>query len=115
MHREQAIQHAEVSDIGMRRRNNEDACVVQLCPDAETWTNRGHLFVVADGMGGHAVGELASKMAVDTVPHTFFKTKEGSPRTSLAEAIHAANRAINGAELRIATFNGWEQRVRLWR
>ena len=95
MHREQAIQHAAVSDVGMRRRNNEDSCAVQLCPDPETWINRGHLFIVADGMGGHAVGELASKLAVDTVPHTFFKTKEGNARISLAEAVHAANRTIN--------------------
>ncbi len=95
MHREQAIQHAAVSDVGMRRRNNEDSCAVQLCPDPETWINRGHLFIVADGMGGHAVGELASKLAVDTVPHTFFKTKEGSARISLVEAVHAANRTIN--------------------
>ena len=45
-----------------------------ICPTKrERWEERGHLFVVADGMGGHAVGELASKMAVDTVPHTFQK------------------------------------------
>jgi protein phosphatase len=95
MHREQAIQHAAVSDVGMRRRNNEDAFAIQLCPDPESWTNRGHLFVVADGMGGHAVGELASKLAVDTLPHTFFKTKEGNPRISLAEAVYTANRTIH--------------------
>ena len=33
------------------------------------WAARGHLFLVADGMGGHAVGELASKIAADTIHH----------------------------------------------
>ena len=33
----------------------------------------GVVFVLAAGMGGHAVGELASKMAVDGIPHLFAK------------------------------------------
>ena len=91
---EQQIQYATISDIGFRRRNNQDACVVQLCSDQETWRDRGHLLMVADGMGGHAVGELASKIAADTVPHTFFKTKNLDVPVALKAAIEAANAAI---------------------
>lgn len=92
---EQPIQYAALSDIGFRRQNNQDACVVQLSNEKDRWEERGHLFVVADGMGGHAVGELASKMAVDAVPHTFLKLRELEPYAALRKAIETANAVIH--------------------
>ena len=92
---EQQVQYASASDIGLRRQNNEDACNVRLCSDEAEFRRRGHLFVVADGMGGHAVGELASRLAIETVPHTFYKQKEGDARSALAASIVSANAAIN--------------------
>ncbi len=92
---EQPLQYAALSDIGFRRQNNQDACVVQLANERETWLERGHLFVVADGMGGHAVGELASKLAVDTVPHTFQKLRNLDPADALRQAIESANTVIH--------------------
>jgi protein phosphatase len=94
MHWEQQVRYAAITDVGFRRQNNQDACIVQLSPDQETWQIRGHLFVVADGMGGHAVGELASKIAVDTIPHTFDKLRQLNARDALWAAIEAANTAI---------------------
>lgn len=90
----QPIQYGSMSDVGFRRHNNQDANIVQMCSDEETWSRFGHLFLVADGMGGHAVGELASKIAVDTVPHAFFKAKQSSVGDSLKTAVEAANAAI---------------------
>src|SRR5689334_16887736 len=49
---------AGLSDIGRRRMSNEDAFLMD--------DDLG-LYVVADGMGGHAAGEVASREAVDTV------------------------------------------------
>lgn len=95
MHWEQPIQYAALSDIGFRRQNNQDACVVQLSNQPESWQERGHLFVVADGMGGHAVGELASKIAVDTVPHTYQKLRDLDPAEALRRAIETANTTIH--------------------
>mgnify|MGYP003353293542 CR=1 FL=1 len=60
---EQKVEFAALSDIGFRRRNNQDSYTIQMARDHETWDTHGHLFLVADGMGGHAVGELASKLA----------------------------------------------------
>ena len=91
---DQPIQQASLSDIGMRRQNNQDSCIVQMCSDEKIWKRRGHLFVVADGMGGHAVGELASKIATDTLPHTFFKNDSDSIPVALKDAIEKSNGAI---------------------
>jgi len=92
---EQKVQYATISDIGMRRKNNQDSAAVQLCADQEVWNQYGHLFIVADGMGGHAVGELASKIAVDTIPLTFFKSRAVDTHSALLEAIEHANAAIH--------------------
>ncbi len=92
---EQKVEYAAKTDVGLRRRNNEDAWVVQLSADEGNWAERGHLFAVADGMGGHAVGELASKIAADTLPHTYFKKKEGDAIVALKGAIEAANANIH--------------------
>ncbi|MDA1017738.1 MAG: protein phosphatase 2C domain-containing protein [Planctomycetota bacterium] len=78
----------------MRRQNNQDSCIVQMSSDEAIWKKRGHLFVVADGMGGHAVGELASKIATDTLPHTFFKNDTDPIAVALKDAVEKSNAAI---------------------
>ncbi len=52
------ISSAVLSHPGLRREENEDAC----CARADLG-----LYMVADGMGGHAAGEIASRLAVDAV------------------------------------------------
>ena len=91
---EQKVQYASLSDVGMRRQNNEDSYAIQVSQSEEEFLRRGHLFLVADGMGGHAVGELASQIASETIPHTYFKSPLPDPRISLQSAVVAANRAI---------------------
>lgn len=95
MHWEQSVQYASLTDVGLRRRNNQDSFAVRLCTEREEWTQRGHLLLVADGMGGHAVGELASKLAADTLPHAFFKDTQSSLPDALRLAVENANRVIN--------------------
>jgi len=92
---EQKIEYAALTDIGFRRRNNQDSYAVQVASDRDRWAHRGHLFLVADGMGGHAVGELASKIAADTIPHTYQKLQAEDPAEALKSAVVTANATIN--------------------
>lgn len=88
------LRFAAVSDIGMRRLNNQDAALQLPATDTDGWHSRGHLFLVADGMGAHAAGELASRMAVQAVAHHYQKHLELSPPEALLRAVQDANSEI---------------------
>jgi len=67
------VQYARLTDVGVKRSHNQDACAAQPAVDAPGFQAIGHVFVVADGMGGHAVGEKASAKAVRDIPHIYQK------------------------------------------
>jgi len=92
---ENSLQHAAASDVGMRRNNNQDSFVVAVAEDEKFWSQKGHLFVVADGMGAHAAGELASKLTVDSIPHLYFKHRDLPPHEALERAVQETNAEVN--------------------
>ena len=67
------VSHFEKSDIGLLRHNNEDSYLVvdQYCTHYDL-QKFGMLFVIADGMGGHAAGEIASKMACEEAVSAYY-------------------------------------------
>jgi PPM family protein phosphatase len=89
------IEYASLTDVGIRRSHNQDAYAVLPAVDAGQWRQRGHLFLVADGMGAHAVGELASKLAVDSVPHIYSKHAQEGPAAALRRAFVETNLSIH--------------------
>jgi protein phosphatase len=78
----------------MRRKNNQDSLNFLVSSDETFWRQRGHLFLVADGMGAHAAGELASKLAADSIPHSYSKDLDSEPVAALQQAIIEANDII---------------------
>lgn len=89
------VHYVARTDIGMRRANNQDAFCVALSESDTGWQERGHLFVVADGMGAHAAGELASKLAADGISHLYEHYRELAPHEALERAIVETNTNIN--------------------
>jgi protein phosphatase len=79
-----------LSDVGRRRVANEDAVHGRLDPKDP----QSALLVIADGMGGAAAGEVASRMAVETIDEVYFAARERSPEARLLAAILAANERI---------------------
>src|SRR5438067_8674810 len=67
------LDHAALTDVGLRRANNQDCHMIVRASEEQSWRQRGDLFMVADGMGAHAAGELASKLASDSIGHAYFK------------------------------------------
>jgi PPM family protein phosphatase len=89
------IEQAGLTDVGIRRSHNQDAFSAQAAPNLEYWRTVGHFFIVADGMGGHAVGEKASAQAVQEIPLTYAKHSKDGPVDALRRAFQEANAAIH--------------------
>lgn len=83
------------TDVGLRRQHNEDSQGLWIPEDPQVRARRGVLMVVADGMGGSQAGEVASRMAVQTVMRSY-QDGAGDPLDDLARAVGAANAAVHG-------------------
>jgi protein phosphatase len=89
------LDYCERTDIGRRRSNNQDAKAVLEPWSRDVYKRRGWLFVVADGMGAHAAGEMASAIAAEQVPLVYEKLAGKSPALALRLAIEQANAEIH--------------------
>jgi serine/threonine protein phosphatase PrpC len=80
-----------ITDVGRKRKHNEDAYALDLAEG---------LFIVADGMGGHAAGEVAAKITVETIGEFIAATRQKEEATWPFRYNHAL--AFNSNRLAIA-------------
>ena len=79
------ITSTALTDVGLHREHNEDAFV---------WRPDAGVFAVADGMGGHAAGEVASRIAASVIEAWQPHGNADANARSLSEAVTRANREI---------------------
>lgn len=95
------LEDAGETDVGRQRNHNEDSFAIQTqikkqeSPLGRSIQARG-LYIICDGMGGHAGGEVASSMAVQTLKQYFEENwqEELPDEKSIREAVRTANSAI---------------------
>jgi len=112
------IESAGLTDVGKHREGNEDALIVD---------DPLGLYVVADGMGGHNAGEIASRMVVDTIRTSIIEYKSGhspkvdeiddeslsDPANRILDIIRRANRAVYEAASGTEDYQGMGSTVSL--
>jgi len=92
------FQVAYKTDVGIKRASNQDTI---------KFSDRLNCFIVADGMGGHLAGEIASQMAVETIEKYLIKQLEVSEVSiCIEESIKLANKEIYLKSLDNADYRG---------
>ncbi len=85
---------AQRTDVGRKRFHNEDSVAHIVPKDPAMLAKKGALFIVADGMGGHAAGEVASEIAVSTVCNMYYLDPGEEVAPALMRAVQGANAII---------------------
>jgi serine/threonine protein phosphatase PrpC len=88
------LEIGQFSHPGRQRPKNEDWLGAFQPDDAERLARKGQLFLVADGMGGHQSGEMASRYAVDAVIRAYVDHPAPDVETSLRQAIESASSSL---------------------
>jgi serine/threonine protein phosphatase PrpC len=100
------VECGSATDIGLVRNSNQDAVAFMVPSDPAQRLRRGVLAVVADGMGGHNAGEVASGLAIETICRSYYATPGDDPRRALEVALREANDAVFRAAQADAALDG---------
>src|SRR5690349_21638997 len=86
------LEFTQLSDPGRVRGHNEDCLGYQAAENPAQARSHGWLFAVADGVGGHDKGEVASQVAIETLIAGFRDSVAGEPHVALLQRlVQAAN------------------------
>jgi serine/threonine protein phosphatase PrpC len=88
------LELANLSDVGLQREQNEDYFCYAEPASEEDFRRIGRLAVVADGMGGHEGGQVASGIAIETVRDVYLTHPGDNPGEALLTAFQDAHAAI---------------------
>lgn len=94
------------TDIGCVRENNEDKFEYYLSESEPLLAVRGLVFVVCDGMGGHAAGQIASEIACKSFLYAYLHHESTDPEEAARTAVSHANRFVRDAALAIPERRG---------
>jgi len=98
------IEFAQISDTGKVRPHNEDRVGHVLAETPERARSHGWLFALADGVGGHEQGEVASQAAVEALLEGFCAASKGESLSALLQRlVQAANARVFEAGLASGT------------
>src|SRR6266581_5384099 len=79
------------TDMGRVRENNEDKFDILEPDEPAVLATRGRFYAVADGMGGHQAGQIASELALKTVFRAYYSSRTVNVGASLSQAVAEAN------------------------
>lgn len=85
------LEVAKLTDVGRVRSHNEDYVDYYIPSDPHQRALKGSIYLVADGMGGHQAGEVASREAVEWTMGQYYADTAHDVATSLVRAIRMAN------------------------
>jgi len=85
---------AAKTDLGRVRDNNEDKYEFFVSEDDAVLASRGLIFLVCDGMGGHAAGQIASELACKTFIDVYLHHPSTDPTVAMVSGVQAANRFV---------------------
>ncbi len=85
---------AQQTDIGCTRATNEDQLLSFVPNDEQLLQDKGALFVVSDGLGGHQRGDVASELTVQKVREFYYQNLQDDIPAALRHAVQQANIAV---------------------
>lgn len=97
---QEGIVVAALTHQGMVRKDNQDSYLCRAPSDPVELERFGRLLIVADGLGGHRGGRVASRMAVELIGETYFRGDHPPVYPALLHAIQFANQQIFEASRR---------------